>query len=152
MFDGSTNLTLDNKGRLAIPTRYREKLLECCGGNLVITGSADECVLLYPSPDWEIVRQNLYALPNADPRVRYLQRRVGGQAVPAPMDAAGRILVTPELREFAGLEKDVVLAGQNNKFELWNAQLWKANMRNSEALTAPFAPERLPPSLVGFSL
>jgi len=152
VFDGSTNLTLDNKGRLVIPTRYREKLLEYCGGNLVITGSADDCLLLYPSSDWEIVRQNLYALPNADPRVRYLQRRVGGQAVPAPMDAAGRVLVAPELREFAGLEKDVVLAGQNNKFELWNAQLWKANTRNSKALTAPFAQDQLPPSMAGFSL
>lgn len=147
MFDGSTNLTLDNKGRLVIPTRYREKLLERCGGNLVITAGPDKCLMLYPSSDWELIRQKLYAIPNADLRVRNLQRRVAGQAVPAPMDAAGRVLVTPELRSFAGLDKDVVLVGQDTKFELWNAQSWQALTQDSE----PLSPEQLPPAMAGFS-
>ena len=147
MFDGSTNLTLDVKGRLVIPTRYREKLLERCGGNLVITAGPDKCLMLYPSSEWEIIRQKLYGVPNADQRVRNLQRRIAGQAVPTPMDAAGRVLVTPELRDFAGLDKDVVLAGQDNRFELWNAESWKAITRDSDAMT----PEQLPPAMAGFS-
>jgi len=152
VFDGSTNLTLDNKGRLVIPTRYREKLLECCDGNLVITVGFDDCLLLYPLSAWEPIRERLYKLPNADPRVRNLQRRIGGRASHTPMDTAGRILITPELRNAVRLEKDVMLVGQNHKFELWNTETWTAATSNTAALTQPFSQDQLPPSMADFSL
>lgn len=148
VFDGSSNLTLDSKGRLVIPARYRDILLERCAGKLVITADPDKCLLLYPLCEWEVIRKRLYELPNVDPRVRNLQRRIAGQAVNTPIDAAGRVLITPELREYAQLEKDVVLVGQDNKFELWNADAWKALTRDAGALT----PDQLPPKLEGFSL
>ena len=114
---------------------------------MVITAGPDQCLLLYPQPDWEVIRQKLYALPNIDPRVRNFQRRIAGQAVNTPMDAAGRVLVSPELREYALLEKDVVLVGQDYKFELWNQESWKAQTREP----GPVTPEQLPPQMEGFS-
>jgi MraZ protein len=148
VFRGSSNLTLDNKGRLVVPARHRDALLERCGGHLVITADPDQCLLLYPLPEWEVIQQKLYALSNIDPRVRTLQRRLAGQAVDTQMDAAGRLLVSPELREYAQLVRDVVLVGQDNKFELWNRDTWKALAQAPGGLT----PEQLPPQLEGFSL
>ena len=148
MFRGSSNLTLDSKNRLVVPARHRDALLERCGGSLVITAGLDQCLLLYPRPEWEVIQQQLSALPNVDLRVRHMQRHLIGQAVDTPMDAAGRLLVTPELREYAQLEKDVVLVGQDNKFELWDREAWKALTQAPGGLT----PEQMPPQLERFSL
>jgi len=148
VFRGSSNLTLDNKGRLVVPARHRDALLERCGGHLVITADPDHCLLLYPLPEWDGIQQKLDALSNFDQRVRGLQRRLTGHAVDTEMDAAGRVLVSPELREYAHLEKDVVLVGQGKKFELWNREQWKALAEAPGGLT----PDALPPALEGFSL
>jgi len=148
VFRGSSHLTLDNKGRLVVPARHRDVLLERCGGHLVITADPDQCLLLYPLPEWEVIQQKLDALTNIDKRVRDLQRRLTGHAVDTEMDAAGRVLVSPELREYAHLEKDVMLVGQGKKFELWNRDQWKALAQAPGGIT----PESLPPQLEGFSL
>lgn len=148
MFRGSSNLTLDNKGRLVVPARHRDVLLERCGGHLVITADPDQCLLLYPLPEWEVIQQKIDSLSNLDRRVRVLQRQFVGNAVDTEMDAAGRVLVPQELREYAQLDKDVVLAGQGKKFELWNREAWKALALAPGSLT----PEQLPPQLEGFSL
>ncbi len=124
MFSGSAQLNLDNKGRLVIPARYHEALRERCGGRLVITGDVERNLLLYPLPEWEIILQKLESLSNLDSRVRALQRRFIGFAVDTEMDTAGRVLVSPELRRYAQLEKTVVLAGVGKKFELWNIEQW----------------------------
>lgn len=148
MFRGISQLHLDAKGRLAVPSRHRDALLERCAGHLVITADADHCLLIYPLPDWELIQQKLEGLSNLDPRVRELQRRLIGFAVDVDMDGAGRVLISPALREYAELDKEVVLVGQGKKFELWN----KANWEQMISATRGFAAGGLPPELEGFSL
>jgi MraZ protein len=148
VFRGIAQLNLDSKGRLAVPARHRDVLLERCRGHLVITADADRCLLMYPLPEWEVIQQKLEGLSNLDPRVRELQRRLIGFAVDTEMDAAGRVLVSPALRQYARLEKAVVLVGQGKKFEVWNQEYWDSRMDAPGGL----APGALPPELEGFSL
>jgi MraZ protein len=148
VFRGIAPLTLDSKGRLAVPARHRDVLLERCGGHLVITADADRCLLVYPLPEWEVIQQKLDGLSNLDPRVRELQRRLIGFAVDTEMDSAGRLLVAPALRKYAELDTKVALVGQGKKFELWNQDAWDSRMQAGGAL----APDGLPAELEGFSL
>ena len=148
MFRGIAQLNLDSKGRLAVPARHRDLLLERCGGHLVVTADADRCLLIYPLPDWELIQQKLEGLSNLDPRVRELQRRLIGFAVDVDMDGAGRVLISPALRQFAQLEKNVVLVGQGKKFELWNKDSWEQLIDGAGG----FGAAGLPPELEGFSL
>ena len=148
VFRGIAQLNLDSKGRLAVPARHRDLLLERCGGHLVITADADRCLLIYPLPEWELIQQKLEALSNLDPRVRELQRRLIGFAVDVDMDGAGRVLISPALRQFAQLEKHVVLVGQGKKFELWNKDNWEHLIERAGGFDAA----GLPPELEGFSL
>ncbi len=126
MFRGATKVTLDAKGRLAIPSRYRERLLAVARGELVITVDRDHCLLIYPQPDWEEVERKLAAMPALKKQVRRLQRLMLGYATEFVMDGHGRILLTRELREFAGLERQAMLIGQGKKFELWSEERWNA--------------------------
>jgi MraZ protein len=121
---GATKVTLDAKGRLAIPTRYRERLASRCDGQLVVTVDKDYCLLLYPLPDWEDIERKLMRLPSLDKRARRLQRLMVGHATEVDVDGHGRILLSRELREFAGLSKQAVLLGQGNRFELWDEERW----------------------------
>jgi len=148
VFRGVAQLSLDNKGRLAVPSRYREALLVRCAGRLVITADYDKCLLIYPQPDWEPIQQKLMSLSSLNPRIRDLQRQLIGYAEDIEMDAAGRVLVSPSLREFAGLGKTVVLVGQGHKFELWDKEKWDQVL----ARGAGFSDGDLPPELEGFSL
>ena len=148
VFRGISQLNLDVKGRLAVPARHRDALLERCAGHLVITADADRCLLVYPLPDWELIQQKLESASNLDPRVRELQRLLIGFAVDVDMDGAGRVLISPALREHAGLDKAVVLVGQGRKFELWAKDAWEATIAKAKPLTAG----SLPPQLDGFSL
>ena len=148
MFRGISQLNLDVKGRLAIPARHRDVLLDRCAGHLVITADAEKCLLVYPLPDWELIQQKLEAVSNLDPRVRELQRRLIGLAVDVDMDGAGRLLIPPALREYAGLDKAVVLVGQGKKLELWNKDNWDQWLSGA----APLSAGGLPPGLEGFSL
>ena len=124
MLRGATKVTLDAKGRLAIPTRYRERIAQRCDGHLVVTVDKDYCLLLYPLPDWEDIERKLMRLPSLDKRARRLQRLMVGHATEVELDGHGRILLSRELREFAGLEKQAVLLGQGNRFELWDEERW----------------------------
>lgn len=148
MFRGSSNLTLDSKGRLVVPAKHRDVLHQCCGGHLVITADPDHCLLLYPLPEWEVIQQKLEGLSNLDKRVRELQRRLIGFAVDTEMDNAGRVLIAPELRKYARLDKDVVLVGQGKKFELWAQEHWEGLVDTPGGL----APDGLPPQLEDLSL
>ncbi|HYQ91871.1 MAG TPA: division/cell wall cluster transcriptional repressor MraZ [Candidatus Competibacteraceae bacterium] len=124
MFRGINSLTLDNKGRLAVPTKYRNNLRESCAGQLVLTIDRDRCLLLYPLPVWEEVEQKLIQLSSSNRQARGLKRLLLGHDEECEMDGQGRILIPGTLREFAGLDKHVVLVGQGNKFELWDEQTW----------------------------
>lgn len=126
-FRGINNLALDAKGRMAMPARYRDRLLEGCGGRLVVTVDRDHCLLVYPLPEWEIIESKLVELPSLNKQARLLQRLLIGHATECEMDGQGRILVPPMLREFAGLTKKMVLIGQGKKFEIWDEETWNEN-------------------------
>ncbi|MEJ2602369.1 MAG: division/cell wall cluster transcriptional repressor MraZ [Gammaproteobacteria bacterium] len=121
---GATKVTLDAKGRMAIPTRYRERLAARCDGHVVVTVDRDYCLLIYPLPDWEEIERKLIRLPALNRKARRLQRLMVGYATELELDGHGRILLPKELREFAGLEKQTLLIGQGNKFELWDEERW----------------------------
>ncbi|MBK7490642.1 MULTISPECIES: division/cell wall cluster transcriptional repressor MraZ [Nitrosomonas] len=148
MFRGVTQLSLDAKGRLAIPARYRSELMSTCSGHLIVTVDPSKCLLIYPQPAWEPIEQKLNNLSSFDSKTRNLQRLLVGNASDVEMDAAGRILLPPPLRLFAGLSKDVVLVGQGAKFELWDEVQW--NLQIEDALA--FKDGDMPPELDGFSL
>jgi len=98
MFHGANKLTVDIKGRMVMPTRYRERLLESCGGKLILTVDKDQCLLLYPLPKWEEIERKLMALPSLNPQARRLQRLMVGHATDLDLDSHGRLLIPPELR------------------------------------------------------
>lgn len=124
MFRGVNNITLDAKGRMAMPTRYRERLHERCDGQLVVTVDRDHCLLVYPLPEWEEIERKLVRLPSLNKQARRLQRLLIGHATECQLDVNGRVLLPLPLREFASLERQAVLIGQGNKFELWDEQIW----------------------------
>lgn len=126
MFRGSTNINLDAKGRLAMPSRYREELIDRCNGEMVITiDLLDPCLCIYPLSDWEQLEAKLRALPSLDEENRRLFRLLIGSAVDVTLDASSRLLIPPRLREFAALDKSVVLMGQLEKFQLWDEGEWE---------------------------
>ncbi len=127
-------MSLDVKGRLAIPSRYRERIATRAEGQLVATVDRDYCLLIYLFPDWEEIERKLVRLPTLNKQVRRLQRLMLGYATELEMDAHGRILIPRELREFASLERQTMLIGQGNKFELWDEERWIA--RRDEWLAA----------------
>jgi len=124
IFRGINNLALDAKGRMAMPARYRERLMETCGGRLVVTVDKDRCLLVYPLPEWEIIEAQLIALPSLNKQARLLQRLLIGHATEVELDSQGRILLPTMLREYADMEKKLVLIGQGKKFEIWDDQVW----------------------------
>ena len=126
MFRGLATLNLDSKGRMAIPTRYRETLARHCNGQMVVTVDRDHCLLLYTLPDWEEIERKLVRLPSFNKQARRMQRLLIGHATECEIDGNGRILLPPPLREFAELDKTVVLIGQGNKFEVWAETAWNA--------------------------
>ena len=119
MFQGSPHINLDAKGRLSVPSRYREALAQLCSGQMTFTRHPDGCALLYPRSVWETKRTELMALPYS---ARVFQRIVMGSAVDVDMDASGRLLVPAELRKACGLSKEIVLVGLGSHFELWDAE------------------------------
>lgn len=124
MFRGVSSLNLDAKGRIAIPTRYRDLLAASCASELVITVDKARCLLIYPRPTWLEIEEKLKSLPSFDEAARNLQRLYIGNAHEIDMDGQGRVLLPQELRKFASLDKKVALVGQINKFELWDEETW----------------------------
>ncbi len=123
-FRGINNIAVDAKGRMAMPARYRERLLENCGGRLVVTVDQDHCLLVYPLPEWEIIEEKLINLPSLNKQSRLLQRLLIGHATDLEMDGQGRILLPAMLRDYAGLKKKAVLIGQGKKLEIWDEDTW----------------------------
>jgi MraZ protein len=150
MFRGANKLTLDAKGRMVMPTRYRERLQELCGGKLVVTVDKDQCLLIYPLPDWEEIERKLMRLPTLNPQARRLQRLMVGHATDLELDGHGRVLLPPKLREFALLTRDAMLIGQGSRFELWDEARW--NERRDEWLSEEDTATDLPAELETLSL
>lgn len=125
MLRGANSINLDSKGRLAMPTRYRDWLSEECQGQMVCTVDITlNCLLLYPLNEWEEIERKLRKLSSMNPAERRLQRLLLGYADDCQMDKNGRLLISAPLRQHAGLEKQVMLVGQLNKFEIWSDQNW----------------------------
>lgn len=129
MFRGVATFNLDAKGRMAVPAKFRKHLDVCCEGKLIVTlDHSEHCLQVYPQPEWEEVEKKLDALPSLNPQVRRLKRMLLGNATECEMDSNGRILLPAKLREFANLEKSMVMIGQGNKFELWDENAWNTLM------------------------
>ena len=126
MFRGASKVTLDDKGRVAIPSRYRERIDTRADGHLVVTVHRRRYLLIYPLPDWEEIERKLTRLPALHPRSMALQGLMLGYATEADMDGHGRILVSRTLRDFARLDRQAMLIGQGNKFALWDEERWMA--------------------------
>ncbi|MEC8159316.1 MAG: division/cell wall cluster transcriptional repressor MraZ [Pseudomonadota bacterium] len=127
MFRGVQHINLDAKGRLSVPARQRESLLDISAGSIVVTiDTQSSCLVLYPLREWERIERDIQNLPTLNPAVRRFQRLVLGYASDLDLDSNGRILLPGALREYAHLEKRVVLVGQGNKLELWSESLWEA--------------------------
>jgi MraZ protein len=148
MFRGATLLNLDVKGRLAVPSKHRDALQAQCAGNLVLTAHPHGCLLLYPQPAWEPIQAKMMALSSFDKQSSALQRLLVGYAEDITLDSAGRLLVSPSLREFAGVEKQAMLVGQGSHFELWNMDAWRAQLERVMSGDEM----NLPAELEGFSL
>jgi len=149
MFRGVTALTLDGKGRLAIPARYREAVMARCNGQLIVTVDHDPCLLLFPLPDWLAIEEQLGLTSNVNPQVRRMQRLLIGHATECELDASGRILLPAPLREYARLDKGVMFVGQGRKFEIWDEREWITRRAEWQAQGMSGA---LPPELGSLSL
>lgn len=134
MFRGVNGVNIDEKGRIVVPTRYRDRLqLDNNRAALVLTIDTEErCLLMYPITAWEEIENKLASLPSFNPAARRIQRLLIGHATETEIDGQGRILLPPLLREYAGLSKAAMLVGQGKKMELWDEGHWQE--RRSEWL------------------
>ena len=151
MFRGVQHVNMDVKGRMAIPARQREPILNICNGKLVLTiDTQSTCLVLYPIGEWDRIELEVQNLPALKPQIKRFQRLVLGYATDVDLDSSGRLLLPPSLREYAHLEKRLVLVGQGNKLELWAENLWLEE--RDDALAEREAEVSLPDELVSLSL
>jgi MraZ protein len=144
-FHGAAVITLDAKGRIAIPTRHRSALLGADG--LVLTAHPDGCVLIYPSAEWEPVRSKVEAFPSFNPQASWWKRLLLGFEEHVSPDGSGRILLPGALRAHAGLQREAMMVGQGRYFELWDSGIWSTKL--AQALAGSGTP---PPGMEDFSL
>ena len=133
-----------------MPNRYREQIAELAQGKLVVTVDKDQCLLIYPLPEWEQIERKLMSLPSLNATARRLQQLMVGHATDLPLDGHGRVLLPPELREFAKLGRHGMLIGQGNRFELWDEARWSE--RRDAWLANEDTPTDLPSELESLSL
>ncbi|MEM8562293.1 MAG: division/cell wall cluster transcriptional repressor MraZ [Pseudomonadota bacterium] len=151
MFRGVQHINMDAKGRLAMPARQREPLLTECSGQVVVTiDTQSACLAIYPLPEWERIERDIQGLPALNPAVKRFQRLMLGYATDLELDNNGRMLLPQPLREYAQLEKKLVLVGQGNKLELWSEALWLAE--REQALQDSVGEAELPQDLLSLKL
>jgi len=145
-FRGITKITVDAKGRIAVPKHHRDHFAEHGISEIVLTADLSGCLLVYPKPVWLEIEDQINALPNSHPDTRRMQRLYVGHATPMDLDATGRVLLSPELRDYADIERSVVLIGQGKKLELWaedawvaENERWKQGAREGSSLPPPDA-------------
>ena len=147
IFQGATALSLDAKSRLAIPARHRESLAAASAGQLVLTAHPHRCLLIYPAGAWEPIRDKVLAASSLNPQSAAVKRLLVGNAREETLDSAGRLLIAPELRQFAQLEKQVWLVGQGSHFEVWSDAGWQKEQDAVFALG-----DQLPPGFEDLAL
>jgi len=138
---------VDAKGRLAVPTRYREALQSGAAGKQVLTAHPHRCILLYPASAWEPIRARIMGFSSFDAQTSLWKRLLVGFAEEVQLDASGRLLISPELRKFASFEKEVMMVGQGSHFEIWSQAAWE---RQLEQLST--SSDKLPPGMENFAL
>jgi len=148
VFQGASQVNLDAKGRMAVPTRIRDPLTQGGTVGLVLTAHPDGCLLLYPTPAWEPIRARVMAFPSLDRQFSLWKRLLVGFAQSAELDTAGRLLIAPELRDFAHITRAVMLVGQGTHYEIWDLESWNQQL---QALKSGGNPS-LPPGMENFSL
>ena len=137
VFRGISNLNIDSKGRIAIPTKYRDEINADHNGEMILTvDHGVRCLVLYPMWKWLDTEQKLMGLPNLSDAVRDMKRLILGHASDVDMDGQGRIMLGAPLRDYAELGKKLVMIGQGDKFELWDEDAW-TNGRESMRKAAP---------------
>ena len=151
MFRGVQHINMDAKGRLAMPARQREPLLSQCEGQIVVTiDTQSKCLVVYPLPEWERIEKDIQSLPALNPSVKRFQRLVLGYASDIELDGNGRMLLPQSQREYAQLDKKLVLVGQGNKLEVWSEALWMAEQEQALEDSGPDAV--LPDELLSLKL
>ena len=150
MFRGVHSLAIDAKGRLKIPTRHQAQIEKACAGQMVLSIHPDDnCLLLYPLGDWQNLERKVSALPSLNIHTKRLKRKLIGHATDCELDKASRILIPATLREYAELDKKLILSGQGNNFELWDENAWHEQIENLDSLSKQ---EEVPPEITQLSL
>jgi MraZ protein len=151
VFRGVQHINMDAKGRLAMPARQREPLVSQSAGQVVVTiDTQSACLVIYPLPEWERIEKDIQNLPALKPAVKRFQRLMLGYATDLELDGNGRMLLPQPLRDYAQLEKKLVLVGQGNKLELWSEALWLAERDQALRDSGPEA--ELPDELMSLTL
>ncbi len=133
MYQGSHAINMDAKGRVAVPAKHRDMLASACGGRIVMTAhTQDKCVLVYPETEWQNILPKIEALPTFNKAALRAQRLLIGYACTLELDGNGRVLVPPTLRDYANLEKKLMLVGLGKKFELWSEESWLSSIADSD--------------------
>lgn len=131
MFRGRYIHTIDTKGRISIPARFREFFTESEKQTIVLT-NFDRCLVAYPANEWEKLERKASALPQLKPEVKAFHRYFISGATECTIDRTGRVLIPPALRDYAALEKEIILVGMLKKFEIWSATLWQEEFQKSQ--------------------
>ena len=142
MFQGASSLNLDAKGRLSVPTRHRDALMQAASGQLTITRHPHGCLMVFPRPEWESFRERIASLPMS---AQWWKRIFLGNAQDVEMDGTGRVLVAPELRQAANLSRNVLLLGMGTHFELWDKAIYEQEQARA------MQQEEVPDALKGFA-
>ena len=148
MFQGAAQVNLDAKSRMAVPTRTRDPLTQGGTVGLVLTAHPDGCLLLYPAPAWEPIRSQVMSFPSLDRQFSVWKRLLVGFAQDVEIDSAGRLLIPPELREFARITRQVMYVGQGSHYEIWDLEMWNQQLETLRSGGSP----NLPPGMENFSL
>ena len=148
MFQGATQINLDAKGRMSVPTKARDPLTQGGTVKLVLTAHPEGCLLLYPLPAWEPIRAKVMAFPSLDRQSNLWKRLLVGFAEEVEPDSAGRLLISPVLRSYAHITRQVMFVGQGSHFEIWDLEAWNAGLESIRSGGAP----NVPPGMEDFSL
>jgi MraZ protein len=135
MFRGSFEHNVDAKGRVSVPSKFRDIIADRYEGKLVLSIDLDRCVTVYPLEEWEMVEKKIQSVPQMQKEVKDYMRFVFSAATECELDRQGRILIPPALRERAGITKNVVVVGIINKIEVWDRATWDARRsQNSDKI------------------
>jgi MraZ protein len=131
MFRGRFEHTIDDKGRTSIPSKFREILATNYDERLILT-NFDDCLWAYPVVEWQVIENKVAALPQFKEEVKALQRVFISAATECPIDKQGRIIIPPTLRDYAALDKDIILVGMTRRIEIWSKTRWLAEFDKSQ--------------------